>query len=417
MRTVFSSMEEVAHIWAHRLQDEARSGNIFVDGESIYSYGYHFEIARWVLPLNSPERMVIYNTETRSNSTSRHQSLVRTALDNDTVILRVPDKGYMFDTCENDDGSVHLTSSGFDSLAHLFMYDAGRILDYAHKQKRARTTDYRYHIMSVINNMRIAFSSFRLYEKRTFQVVAVAPLLDYINEDNPKYNAWSYPTMFPYLYGMDGTSSSYSPYVGKCIKEGQRLAVKRNVWVVNALRDLGVFDYSEELGFSVELTRDLLTEIIERLLSEEGEVVEDLKSRLQKLEKKNAKEKKRLEEIAMRQRAEKVAEWRAGSRIHSSDLRDLPYVILRLIERDGQQLVETSKGIRLTIDECKRLWGFWKSIVKKGVEFRHELVLDANGHKWTVNSVDDKGTLKAGCHIIEFSEGLEMAKKLNFDIN
>lgn len=409
-------MAEVAHIWAHRLQDAAKSGNVFMDGDSIYSYGYHFEIARWVLPLNGSERIAMYNTQSRSASTAKHQAAVRMAMDKYTVVLRVPKQDYMFSTCECTDGSVRLGGTGFDCLAHLFMYDAGRILDYAHKQKRARTTDYRAWIAAAINNMRIAFSSFGLYKQQTLSFlggkkVTVPPLLDYMNEEKPKYDAWIHDSVFSELYDVEGRFG----FVGRCREEMMRMSVRRNVWVVNEMRDLGVFEYSEKSGFSVDLTHDLLTELIERLLSAEGEVVEGMKSKLQQLEKKNVNEKRRLEELAMKEKAERIARWREGS--YTSGLWDIPYVLLRLVERGGVKIVETSKGVRLTIEECRRLWAFWKAIVKKGVEFRHELALDANGHRWVVNSVDDHGTLRAGCHTIEFSEGLEMAKKLNFDID
>ena len=41
---------EIPHLWAHRTQDEARNrqGNLYFTGDTIYSYGSHFPIARHV---------------------------------------------------------------------------------------------------------------------------------------------------------------------------------------------------------------------------------------------------------------------------------------------------------------------------------------------------------------------------------
>jgi hypothetical protein len=41
---------EIPHLWAHQTQDEARNrqGNLYFTGDTIYSYGSHFPIARRV---------------------------------------------------------------------------------------------------------------------------------------------------------------------------------------------------------------------------------------------------------------------------------------------------------------------------------------------------------------------------------
>ncbi len=67
MRTVLSSHSEVAHFWANRIQSEVHSGNVFFEGDSIYSYGTHFELARRVKP-----HVVLFNPESYSSSTSKH---------------------------------------------------------------------------------------------------------------------------------------------------------------------------------------------------------------------------------------------------------------------------------------------------------------------------------------------------------
>ena len=41
---------EIPHLWAHRTQEDARNrqGNLYFTGDTIYSYGSHFPIARHV---------------------------------------------------------------------------------------------------------------------------------------------------------------------------------------------------------------------------------------------------------------------------------------------------------------------------------------------------------------------------------
>ena len=48
MRRVLKNHDEVCHVWAQQTQSEGRAGNIFFRDKSIYSYGEHFEMARFV---------------------------------------------------------------------------------------------------------------------------------------------------------------------------------------------------------------------------------------------------------------------------------------------------------------------------------------------------------------------------------
>lgn len=48
IKRVFSSANQVIHLWANESQDNARSANVFFEGNKIYSYGYHYELGRLV---------------------------------------------------------------------------------------------------------------------------------------------------------------------------------------------------------------------------------------------------------------------------------------------------------------------------------------------------------------------------------
>jgi len=75
MRTVLKNNSEVAHIWAQQKQKEGRAGHLFFEDKSIYSYGRHFEIARFV-----DDDTVLFTTRSYSNATAKHKHQVERAI-------------------------------------------------------------------------------------------------------------------------------------------------------------------------------------------------------------------------------------------------------------------------------------------------------------------------------------------------
>lgn len=75
MRTVLRNHDEVCHVWAQQKKAAGRSGNIFFEGPRIYSYGRHFEMARFV-----DSETVLLNSHRYSVSTAKHLSIVRRAV-------------------------------------------------------------------------------------------------------------------------------------------------------------------------------------------------------------------------------------------------------------------------------------------------------------------------------------------------
>ena len=70
----------VCHLWANQSQDHARnSGNsVWFSGDTIYSYGSHFPMAR-IVTNGKGETAVLHNSDSYSVTTSCHQSQVRSA--------------------------------------------------------------------------------------------------------------------------------------------------------------------------------------------------------------------------------------------------------------------------------------------------------------------------------------------------
>lgn len=89
MKTVFSSNSELAHVWANQLQNEGRGNSMFFQGPVIYSYGTHYEIARFVEAPNG-QKVCFVNSNGYSNSTAKHTSHVWNAIPDGILVFKVP---------------------------------------------------------------------------------------------------------------------------------------------------------------------------------------------------------------------------------------------------------------------------------------------------------------------------------------
>jgi len=84
IRTVWP-VDMVAHLWAHKSQDYARNPghNFYFHGDTIYSYGSHFPVARHVE--NKRGRAVLFPTRSYSATTAGHKCVVEGACRHLTV--------------------------------------------------------------------------------------------------------------------------------------------------------------------------------------------------------------------------------------------------------------------------------------------------------------------------------------------
>ena len=128
MKTVFNN-HEIAKVWVEQNQEHGKNttGSIFFEGPSIYSYGYHFEMAR-ILDTDT----VQISTGTYSVTTSAHQSHVLQAL--------VP--------FHKRDDSHTIYSLTFDDHTRNIKHFKRKIEEFEGKLKRARTRkdDYKMSI-------------------------------------------------------------------------------------------------------------------------------------------------------------------------------------------------------------------------------------------------------------------------------
>lgn len=81
-RYTFGTHQNAAHVWAQQAKEthsgQSSDGRIRFEGETIYSYGSHFPMARFVT--RKGKRAVLFTTRSYSVSTGQHKSIVRSAL-------------------------------------------------------------------------------------------------------------------------------------------------------------------------------------------------------------------------------------------------------------------------------------------------------------------------------------------------
>jgi hypothetical protein len=92
IKQVFKNYQELAHVWAAQTQDYGNTpgGRMYFRGPSVYSYGSHFEIARFVKPNKTAPAVVLFTERDYSPTTSKHKGAARRAIDG-RIVFTVPD--------------------------------------------------------------------------------------------------------------------------------------------------------------------------------------------------------------------------------------------------------------------------------------------------------------------------------------
>ncbi len=108
MRHIYSN-REIPHLWAHCSQSTARNakGSLFFNGDTIYSYGHHFPIARHVSSgeHQTDARAILFTTQEHSVTTRQHCSMVQRAIPDSVQVFNVPhvehghESGYIAKNC------------------------------------------------------------------------------------------------------------------------------------------------------------------------------------------------------------------------------------------------------------------------------------------------------------------------------
>lgn len=124
---------DVCHKWAHNYgpSDSFSCGNLFSEGNTIYSYGRHFPMAKRI-----DSKTVLFTTNTYSNTTAKHLSWTFGAIPGACTIFNVAD-------VNADSQESHLKNV-------VAMLES--VFDLAKKQKKARSYDYSGGISETLAN-------------------------------------------------------------------------------------------------------------------------------------------------------------------------------------------------------------------------------------------------------------------------
>ena len=306
----------VAHLWANEKQESANGSNFYFEGESIYSYGRHFEVGR-IVRNKRGEKAYLINDTYYSSTTSKHQYYVREAIPTGSKVFYV---------------ECNISYCIGNMLFVTNMLEC--IKDAIEKYKKARTE----------LSYRDVWGNFK-------------NLMDYIE-----------------FFDM-GTP---------------RRLLKKSA--------------NEWLGTNHELSQKSDLKYRER--------VEKYRINIEtKQEKKRRAREEELDKFR-KDFYERLEKWKSGELnfLHSYYFIDCADVNAWMRIKGG--IIETSKQIKIGIEEARRMWQM-VSLLHRGGQFRHGLVEDVGGNKWSINRYEND-ILTAGCHRIAYSEMESIAKQLGW---
>ncbi len=73
------NIREIFHVWANRQKSAGRSGSVFFDQDTIYSYGHHYPIATF-RTLQDGSVVALVNSASNSPTTNKHVSYARQSI-------------------------------------------------------------------------------------------------------------------------------------------------------------------------------------------------------------------------------------------------------------------------------------------------------------------------------------------------
>jgi hypothetical protein len=86
---------QLSHNWANKVKPNGKGSNMFYENDIIYSYGYHFPIAKFFKDINGNE-LIAFTTRDYSNTTSKHKNHVRRSIPFGYKIIFCHDIGFCF---------------------------------------------------------------------------------------------------------------------------------------------------------------------------------------------------------------------------------------------------------------------------------------------------------------------------------
>lgn len=375
MRTCFNTRYEVAHLWAHQLQPEARysGSNFYFVGDTIYSYGYHFPLGK-VVYNRQGDRAYILNPDKYSATTAKHQGDVyRSLSDSDRIF-------YNSNCISPYIADKYL--GGYDDAIGFVLSKCHKIIEFMNKQRRARVSDYSSSILKLLWEIKSWINFWELDKRQKWSVDS--------NGTTGKFK----PTIFQLFETKDIYTISekldYGSEEIECFCE-----IHKHGLLANRIDSFLITSFIQE-WFNETIQTTLTQKREEQLKAHEKLLRREIRTRLQK----------------DRERLEKWHNNEAYSFSPSDDFIDKCkwHTALRINKK--QDCIETSKKIFISFEEAHRLWKLVARFEKTG-RFTHQLAIDINGCQWKFNGYKNH-ILTAGCHKIPFCECERIAKLMGW---
>ena len=347
----------VAHLWANEMKEFANGSNFYFEGESIYSYGSHFEVGR-IVRNKRGEKAYLINDIYRSSSTSKHQCCVRDAIPTGSKVFSV---GYNM----SNTGNMAFVTSRLESIK-----------DAIEKHKRARTELPYQNVWGAFKNL-MGYIEF-------FDMGTPQRLL------KKSANEWL------------GTNHELSRKSDKIKRE----YVRELKHIFQILLNHQALEVLGTVNVIVDEVCGEGTWIKYSERSERWRKGEEERERI-KLERLRKEEEARYKDFD-----EKLEEWKSGEINFLNTPFYIPGEKPNAWIRIKGNIIETSKQIKIGVAEARKLWRA-VSAMHRGAEFRHGLVEDVTGHQWSLNRYEND-LLTAGCHRIAYDEMERIAKQLGW---
>lgn len=377
MRTCFNSAYDVAHLWAHQKQEEAHCGkNFYFRGDTIYSYGSHFPLGKIVSNQKGVKAYVL-NNDHYSASTTNHQQIVRSSIPNDAIIFEVGG-------CTTPI-TVNGIPTKFNYAMEFIAKQLNEMYSYIEKQHRARSSDYRWGIVACINQIQKWIKYWQLDKAQNWRIFTDV-------EDTKRQ-----PTVFKYW-----KDSNYDLIKSQCHFNYEQTATC--ICLFSLLAELNLLSTPLYGDNSVD-------SLLEKFFGKEEAERIDVNIKRAKI--RNKRKINREYKIQLAKELNDIERWKSGEKLYistSSEFLKVKGWDTALRVKDC--FIQTSKDIKLSFEEGKRLWLLIKAF-ESGEKFHHDLAMDANQHQWKINSYHNH-VLTAGCHNIPFSECERIAKIMNW---
>lgn len=168
-------------------------------------------------------------------------------------------------------------------------------------------------------------------------------------------------------------------------------------------------DSVERLSGKMEIYSDFFDLGWEKYLPDDDAVNAMLEQRKAAAAERREALKRKKEQLAIEQ-AEAIEEWRRGERDY------LPYShTLDIMLRVKDDEVQSSWGARFPASHAKAIWKLVSGCMQQGKSYKrpHDARSIRAGY-FTIDAVTPTGTVKAGCHTVDYDEVERLARSLGF---